>query len=910
MAAPVNNPTLNPRYVAPRGALPSGIELSRVWIDPDGQLRKHDTAIPVDQTTDKPTGILWSCLVTDADGNACPTRAWTFTEDAVPDPRGCGTHVVELFGEPLFSNDADPVKGARARAKARVRGMLDERKKAAKALAEAKVEALKAEAQRVAQRTRADFKGHAPSAVAGLATVAAGETAVIALDNAILTAALGLGVATAGAVVAYAVAYVVAKLRIKAIRGKSEVGVDRRRREIARRYGVAALASGGWLALAGAAGARLDTPRGCIALLAALLLVWAVCKEHWKELSQRRDRLREMERIRLENAARLEAERLAREAAEEEARRRAAEEAANQPPVPPIEVVPSTAEAKGAWMAQEWLRLGGLPSMPYGLKTIFGLTRIVPEKTREITTLSGGERVHVGWEFLIQGEPGSMSPTAGREDSDLIGSRNWLADAMGIDRHLVTLVDRPHGQPNTAGLLLSDAAPLGEPVMWKGRSGIRVAPNGAIYGHIGRTLLGEDIEECLFAPGRPGGGGTFGVTGSGKSVTGQILLLNRLAGGIFPILHDWKMFFDFSDFVGIFPMGCTMEHAEVIWRSTDAERERRQSYLAKLVVTDRHGRVRPDDPEWKIERDGPPIGVLWEEFHLFAEFEEFLARLTKTVRLQRATAIMQNISTQGGSLADMGDSTLRDQVNLIAMKLHRMSGAQANYTGYKGIYSPAELPAIPGAMLFQANEGEPIPMRGAYLTRKDVDGSLFDQLYAPDGTLLLPAPELPDATREVFEREGLMDLWRMGQGKGGRERLLADVDRTATAVDLSRLTATAPAPAAANPGGTGLLAKHVLLVLINQTPGCGRADVSYHPMWQQVGWSAYPNPSTITNALNALKREGKITIPTENVYQPTAEGALDAEKILAQIAGPAKASASGADAEHQAEAAAERAAVR
>ncbi|MEU1761214.1 hypothetical protein [Micromonospora sp. NPDC005652] len=908
MAAPVNNPTLNPRYVAPRGGLPSGIELSRVWIDPNGQLRKHATAVPVDQSTDKPTGTLWCCVGADADGNPCPTRAWTFTEDAVPDPRYCPNHGTPLFDEQLFGGDADPVQGARARATARVRGMLDERKQAAKALAEAKVEALKAEAQRVAQRTRADFKGHAPSAVAGLATVAAGETAVMALDNAILTAALGLGVATAGAVVAYAVAYVVTKLRIRGIKGKSEVGVDRRRREIARRYGVAALASGGWLALAGAAGARLDTPRGCIALLAALLLVWAVCKEHWKELSQRRDRLREMERIRLENAARLEAERLAREAAEEEARRRAAEEVANQPPVPPIEVVPSTAEAKGAWMVQEWQRLGALASMPHGLRSIWPLTRIVPEKTRELTTLSDGQRVGIGWEFLIQGEPGSMSPIAGREDSDLIGARNWIADAMGIERHLVTLVDRPHGQPNTAGLLLSDSAPLGEPVMWKGRAGIRVAPNGALYGHIGRTLLGEDVEECLWAPGRAGGGSTFGVTGSGKSVTGQILLLNRLAAGIFPILHDWKMFFDFSDFVGIFPMGCTLEHAEVIWRSVDAERERRQSYLAQLVITDRHGRVRPDDPEWNIKRDGPPIGVLWEEFHLFAEFEEFLSRLTRTVRLQRATAAMQNISTQGGSLADMGDSTLRDQLNLISMKLHRMSKAQASYAGYNGVYSPADLPPIPGAMLYSAAEGEEIPMRGAFLTRKDVDGSLFDQLYAPDGTLLLPAPELPDATREVFEREGLMDLWRMGQGEGGRERLLADVERTATAVDLSRLAD--PAPAAANPGGTGLQAKHVLLALIYQKPGCGRADVSYHPMWKQVGWSAYPNPSTITNALNTLKREGKITIPTENVYQPTAEGALDAEKTLAQISGPTQARATGVEAEHQAEVDAERAAVR
>lgn len=868
--------TLNARYTPPRGGMPKGVKMSDVWRGPDGQLVEHDVEIPVDANK-RPTGWLYVCVVGD-----CTTTGWVFGDDPSvrPDPRCCPQHPVELVRAPLFDTDADPVAGARARAVVRMRQSLDARKQAAAAAAQRRVEALRAEAERAARQTHADFKGHLPSAAAGLATIAAGFSAV-SLDKAMLTAAIGLGTATAGAVVAYAVAYVVGRWRLTARKGKSEVGLDRRRREIARRYGVAAVASGGWLALTAAANATLDTARGAVALLFALLLLWTVCKEHWREMSETRDRLRDLERRRLAAAAQAEADRIAREKAEEEARRRAAAEAAAQPVV---EVVPNDRDAKNAWMLEQWRALQTARTLPPGLSQVLPLTHIVTEKTRELTVPVGaGESQHIGWEFLIRGEPGALTPIPGRDDSPLIGARGWIADVLGLPYHLVSLVDRPGGVPNTAALLISSSAPLDEVVTWQGRNGIRVGPDGALYGHIGRTLLGEDVYRVLWRPGQAGGGGRYGITGSGKTTGTQIAILNDLAAGIFPVVHDPKRFVDVADFAGVIPMGCSIEHREVIFRSLNAERIRRLDYLGTMTMRDRHDRVRPVDATWDVKRDGPPIRGIWEEFHDTALDDKFVDRLTNCVRFQRSSAIMQEAVTQGGGLDDMGNSVFRDQLNMISMELFRMSTSSARLAGYKGSYSPEELPPIPGTMLYIAGEGsQPVPMRGAYVTRKDVEGCLFDLLYSPEGELLLPAPSLPKATLEVFEREGLMDLWRLGQGEGGINRLLADAERVATSVDLSQV-AGVPATAQTATSGGDFLAKDVLMVLIDMMPGKGRADVAYHPLWAQAGWAKLPNHSTITNALTALKREGKALVPEDSIYLPTPAGSVHAQTVRAQI---------------------------
>ncbi|TDC01685.1 hypothetical protein E1091_02325 [Micromonospora fluostatini] len=880
-------PTLHPRYVAPRGGLPRGVKMSNLWKDASGVIVPHPTEVPVDQETFLPTGTLWVCLKSDGE-QTCPTVAWTFGEDDVPSPRCCADHPVELVPVEVFARDTNPVAGGRARAAEAVRMVIDRRRQAAIDAARAKVEALRDGAQGQARKAHADLKDHIPSAGAGLGVLGAGLT-VVSLDNAALEWALGIGLATAGAVAAYAVAYLVGRMRPPR-KGKSEVGRDRRARTVALRYAVASLSSGAWLAAAGAANATLDTPQGCVALAFGLLFVWAVCRTYWKELSDRRDRLRDMVRRRAEEEARKELERLAAEqAAAEEARRQAEEarlaaERAQETAVVEEVATPATPEAMGEWMAAEWRRISGLATVPGSLKQVLPHTRILPKLTRRLTSYVEGETVHIGWEFMVDAAPGALVPLAGQEASPLAYAKGWIADVMNKAPYLVTVVDRPDNKPNRAVLIVSDEAPLGETVHWKGKAGIRIAPNGAMYGHMGRTLLGDDVEEVLYVPGQAGGSSTFGVTGSGKSVNGQIAILNRLATGrILPVLHDPKMFMDYLELVGVIPMGCTQEHREVIWRSLDMERQRRQKYLSTLRTTDRHGREgRPVEPVWDVERDGPVLWALWEEFHEQAADEKFIKRLLYTVRLQRATAIHQAIATQSGGLADMGDSVLRDQINMIAMKLARMSDHSALMTGYKGPYRPSGLPRLPGAMLYICGDADPIPMRGAFVTRKDVEGSLYDQLYSPSGELLLPAPTLPDATIEVFKREGLWDVWEMGKGPNGLDKLLADAERIATTVDTTSATVTGGTKVVAT--GPQVHAKDVLMALIATKPGSSRGDVAEHPMWQErAGWDKYPHPSAITSALSALEREAMIT-RRDGIYHPTPKGSARGQQVLEQLA--------------------------
>src|SRR5205823_9201882 len=137
-------------------------------------------------------------------------------------------------------------------------------------------------------------------------------------------------------------------------------------------------------------------------------------------------------------------------------------------------------------------------------------------------------------------------------------------------------------------------------------------------------------------------------------------------------------------------------------------------------------------------------------------------------------------------------------------------------------------------------EAPPLPLRTAYVTREDVDGCVFDQLYAPDGTPLLTAPKLPAETVEVWEREGLMDLWRLGQGPDGMSKLLADANALP-------VPATVPSTQAGTPAS--IPAADVVLAIVFTEPGCPRTTIDNHPAWQAApGWDKPPAPSTISRA--------------------------------------------------------------
>ncbi len=825
-----------PRPVAAQTRMPTGVRMSTVWRNSKGDLveaaRRPDGTrpeLPVDPDH-RPVGALWMC-----ENDTCATQTWVYDEvsTARPAQQFCvedGKRIVPCQVDP---DDPDPIGAARTRKSHRLAQMYRARRRKVADAASAKADELKAAAVAAGRRTVRDLRGHTPSAAVSSAGLLAGWW-LVSEGGQLVAAAAGVALSTFGAVAAYLAVYVAERLRA-ARTGEEIVGrTARRLRARARHVASGVLALGCWLLVAAITGTDLGTWGGTFCLLLGAALIWAVNRQHWDKLWEDRRRLAELARLRAEEAA-----------------RRAAEAAA----VVDIPEAPAVAWddllAVGRYMAERWQQISRSDTVPSG----FAMRRtwIVAEKTRELAAPGpDGESRRIGHEFLIRCEPGALAARMGVE-SPLVSARKWLADMLEREPGTLELVDRPNGQPNTGLLILTEGVALGGIVDWKGRGGVRVDPDGSRWAHRGRSLQGEDVHEATYIPGQNVGGLVIGRRGGGKSADTRRRLLNRLVTGVFPILFDPKQFVDYGDFAGVFPMGCTREHRDVILESLHAERQRREQVMSDGGGRkDKHGRLRPGDSLWNLA-DGPPVFHVWEEFHDLALDDQFLDSFTNHVRFERAVEFSAHLISQGGGLADWGNSVLRSLLNQTELTTFRIDDHQARLGGAKdGAYSASDLPQIPGMCLVIAPEVPPIPVRTAFIHRKiDEDGSVFDQLWGPNMEPLLPAPELPAATVEVWERTGLMDLWRMGQGPGGMRRL-----QTSTNTPDGPMPVTA-APAAA---GQKMLAEDVLLGIAWRKPGCDRAHIDGNKAWTEApGWSKPPAPSTISRAALKLVKDGLLS---------------------------------------------------
>lgn len=864
-------PTMKPK-------LPAGLRWSDVWRDGTGTLVEGAREVPVD--ADKKIAARLRLCSTDE----CPVEQWDpfeFGPDGalLPAPvRFCPEHGSQLVAVAADGSDADPVGTARQRLTARVQKVLTERRDRALQAAQARLAELRAAAVAEASAKALDMAKHRPSlAVSGVA-LAGGLTAAAMAP---VWAVAGGGVAaTVGAGAAYAGAY------WWKTRGAGEVvgRAARRARTVAHRAAAGAAAAGLFTAQAGVLGVDASTATGaCILayeMLSGCALTWAVNRRHWEKLWADRRRLRE----------------LARKAAEAAAEQAQAEVARLEslPQAPTPAAADETPEAVGLRMAVEWQRIARSSTVPVGFP--MAKTWIVPCETRSVTVPVDGELVHIGWEFTVEAEPGALVARNGMTAPPLLQAREWLAAMLERDPSTVSLVDRPEGRANRGLLLLTDKAPLGGAVRSKGPAGVRRAGDGTIYVHIGRTIVGDDVDEAVYTPGQPFGGLTVGHTGGGKSAGNILSILNDLWAGILPVLYDPKQLVDYADFVGVFPIGVTREHRDVILQSLHAERRRRERHLASRPMKDRHGRVRTQQSLWSPAEDGPPIHHYWDEFHMEAKEQQFVASLTELFRLQRVSAMGGDIATQGGGLADFADSVLRGLLNQQRMRLYRMPDNLARLAGYTGTYMPSQLPRLPGMCLTVTAEVPELPLRFAFVTRDDVDGCVYDQLYAPDGSQILFAPKLPPETVEVFEREGLMDLWRLGQGPNGMSNLLSSSPGSLTT------------PGAVVAAGGKLSAADILLGIVSTSPGCARAWIDAHPMWlTAAGGGKPPVPSTVSRAAGQLEKTGLLSRGEGGAdYRVTPAGAARAASAWAQLSATSRpAQMSAAEVERAAEVAAE-----
>ncbi|MBF9135202.1 hypothetical protein I0C86_40705 [Plantactinospora sp. S1510] len=833
--------------------MPAGVEMRRWWKPtPDAStMIAHEQEIPVDEDGN-PVGKLYVCPA-----DECKTYAWTFAAEDQPDPACCPKHPEQLIPARVLPTDDDPIGSASRTARERWRAHVDVRKKRAAAFAQIKADAAREAASGVARRTHDDYKGHLPTAGIALGSFAT-EVCIAATAQPLLSASLGTAVATAGAVVAYVVVYILERQKIvkagQEVRGRRA----RRARERARRALYAAGAAGVWLVLATGTGVDVRDPLAALALLLGALLIWATCHKTWTEISEARDSQRE--------AARLAAEAAARRAQEEADRLR--REAERQVEV--VEVVehqPETPEEMGEAMRVWWENAAHSEFAGTAFQQMKH-TWIVPEKTKRVIVPIEGVDTPVGWQYFIQSKPGALVTrgiSSGFVAPPLLAARDWIASMMGIQPELIELVDRPDRVQNTGAMIISTTPSLTSPLKYRGRAGIKVDPDGTISRLAGRAGNGVDVYEPMYIPGQPASGMTIGIPGAGKTVSVICRIMDVLFAGGLPTLQDPKMLVDFAYFIGLFPIGVTLEHRDVIMRTKMAERARRQKVLARQrreatarVHARRRGEPVPPrtgrpDNFYDTSCDGLLFGSFWEEFHMIND-DRFVKLIGQEQRLQRAIAMFDHLISQDGGLGDFKDGAVRAMFQASGLHVFRTPINRARLAGYSGDYDPASMPPIPGLESYDTGGGAVQVIRTPYLDpREEAEGGLFDTLWGPNGELLLEVAPIPDPMMEVLEREGLMDLWRLGQGEHGLDNLLAGTEPVRDAPTGAQVAGT--------DGRSKTEARDVFLALIGQNPGCTRRFVVENPIWfAQAGWDREPNPSTITRAVRRLKgfEEGEI----------------------------------------------------
>lgn len=901
----------------PLPPLPRGVKGSDVWRDAKGNLVQGSYELPVDANK-KIIGRLFACP-----DKTCAVASWAIEPAEHPEQAFCPGHGIKLVFLPLDDAQQDPVAAGRSKQLARFTQVYSDRKAAA-------AKAISAAASQRAERARqvtaegvaqlgSDMRGHAPT-IAASAAVAIGV--VYTVDHSTWQQALAVdALFTWGAIAAYGLAVLAQKVMLERRneRFEGKARDDARGRALHLGAGVAAagLYLGAVELLDAIAGMDLSTPwQAAVVTGLGALLAWVVNKSHWEQLWAARRRLREMEEASRRALEEAKARRLAEEA---ERLRREAEERLRLAEYGVSMWDENNPEHWGKRLAMEWEKIAKLESAQTGFSQI-GRTWIEALQTKAITVPVGDDglsRRTIGWEFVGKCQPGALVPRG--EGVPLMNAKNWLCSVLfdgRYDASQLTLVDRPGGAANTFLVMITEHARLGEIVKWKGAAGIRVASDGSIYGHIGRALTGEDIEELIYEPGQPMGGATAGTIGGGKSAAVIIKLLNRLAACVLPFLHDPKSLADYADFVGIFPIGVTKEHRDMFLKSLRLERKRRERVAAgkKMVIcancrtlveqragvwqhkpsADAGAACADPEPGRRVagesvhhREDGDPIAAFWEEFHTNTEDEAFVHALTREVRLSRLSAEGHELITQGGGLADFVNSVLRGLLKMVSLTTFRMDDMQARMAGNRNqVYSTADLPNLPGMQLRQSPSAPPVPLRGAFVPRKVLaEGNVFETLWGPGTEKVLqfadPMQRLHPDTVALWETTGLMAFWRRSREPDGLEWLLAQAEAAADEDEDDQEGGHAvalPAPVSATTGqnlpAVKMLAEDVILALVLDEPTVGRAGIMAHECWNWLpGWGKTADPSTISKAARVLDpKPADVAAGAVQLLQRSADG--------------------------------------
>lgn len=860
-----------PAAARPLPKLPNNAHTSFVWRGADGRLDERDVEMPVDPKTHRINGRVFACPTPE-----CSTGEWVIEPAQGPRNRHCPADGNPLIEMPLDDTQPDPISSARQRMLARISRHVADKRDAAAARIRAVAAKQVAEARRGVRHLGAEMyggglaKGHLPS-LAATTTIEIGVVYVADLAQPLESLALAAAIGTWGALLGYLLAIIAQKQWARWV--TKEPLAHRALSAAHRRSLYAGKALAGTGVLFGALGTidglvGLDLTSGWQAALVGVLglgLAWLVNRDHWDRLWAARRRIRELAEEAALRAAAAEADRLAAEA------QRLREEARLRDELAQVGALdPDNPLHQGERMRIEWERIARLETAILGFPKI-GKTRIVPDQTREITAPDPvtGTRVRIGWEYLGTCEPGAL--VANGAIPPVLAAKEWIVSVLfggELEAANVSLIDKPGGRQNTFLIMVTERARLGDAVPWRADRAVHIEADGTRYGYLGRALTGDDLDEILYTPGQAFGGMVTGTTGGGKGGYAIRHILNLLLAGILPILFDPKQLVDYADFVGIFPIGFTKRHRRIILTSLHLERERRQKVLAQAPKTNKYGAQVAGESRWsthdphtgEIGVFGQPIEHIWDEFHDLAKDDKFLLDLTNHMRFQRAAAIGATLLSQGGGLEDWGNSVLRDLAGLVALTNFRSSDMQSRLAGQRNAdYSTADLPMLPGMCLRRAPGTPQVPLRAAYITREaDADDTVFTTLWGKgtEPQLQIPNPMdwISDETKELWETTGLMQLWRLAQGPGGLQALLADTaedeedDDEQAFIDYGRQIAKSH-PKEVVP--KQMQVREILLAILFETPGLDRDGILASDGWARAG-RPVPDPATISRAAGVL----------------------------------------------------------
>lgn len=403
-----------------------------------------------------------------------------------------------------------------------------------------------------------------------------------------------------------------------------------------------------------------------------------------------------------------------------------------------------------------------------------------------VLDVASWRRIPCGWQAVIRAtKRGALVRLSG----DMRPFLARVAAAYDTPRSAITWIEEHDENPNLAMLYVQPVNPLKGGQIWAGPDSIRITES-RIIADVGRFMSGASMMETLhrFDEGTPSEV-VLGTTGSGKSERLRLSLLvqrwasyideatGRRKGLYLSFLHDPKRLNSYGEFRNaVHGYGITRDDAHIMIDAFLREMIRRYDMLSAIVWYDDKDRRRVGSVKWDPRIHGPLIKVIWDEFHELAGDKEFVAKLEKLARYQRASGMGATLASHMGTIGDTGSQALRDMLSGgRASLLRTTSGLNAPLaTGGQLTGDPRALPKIGGMAYVADGESETVMGRYAFVpddkqAKRMGERPLYDWLFDDHNQPIGYPAEIPAETSETFGPEFMewMEAGRRDQGREG-----------------------------------------------------------------------------------------------------------------------------------------------